>query len=74
MDDLNARDNKSALEARMQNDPKHKHDWCQKAVEEWQNTYDLAPGDTGFSARYILEIGQRITWLKTRCGKVRSKR
>jgi tetratricopeptide (TPR) repeat protein len=27
-----------ALEVKMQNDPKHKNDWCQKAVEEWQKT------------------------------------
>jgi tetratricopeptide (TPR) repeat protein len=63
-----------AFEGKMQSDQIHKDDWCTKAVEEWQRTYDLAPNDPGFSAEYILKIGQRITWLKQQCGKAKRKK
>lgn len=63
-----------AFEGKMKSDQMHKDDWCTKAVEEWQRTYDLAPNDPGFSAEYILKIGQRITWLKQQIGKTTRKK
>lgn len=58
-----------ALENKMDVDNVHTGDWCQKALEAWQKTYELAPNDPGFSSDYIVTIGQRISWLKQKCGK-----
>ncbi|MBE9581195.1 MAG: tetratricopeptide repeat protein [Proteobacteria bacterium] len=58
-----------AFENKMKTDPTHSNDWCRKALEAWQKTYELAPNDPGFSADYIVTIGQRISWLKQKCGK-----
>ncbi len=57
-----------AFEAKMQADPARAGEWCQKALQAWQRTYQLAPDDPSFSADYILTIGQRISWLKRQCG------
>jgi hypothetical protein len=58
-----------AFETKMNTDPTHTKDWCKKALEAWQKTYELAPNDPGFSADYIVTIGKRISWLKHKCGK-----
>ncbi len=63
-----------AFEDKMESDPTHKEEWCIRAVQEWQRTYELAPEDPGFSADNILKIGQRITWLQQQCAKLTRKR
>jgi len=60
-----------AFEDKMITDPTHTKDWCRKALEAWQKTYELAPNDPGFSADYIVTIGKRISLLKPKCGKGR---
>jgi tetratricopeptide (TPR) repeat protein len=57
-----------ACEGKMQADPAHAMEWCQKALTAWRKTYQLAPEDAGFSADYILTIGQRISRLERQCG------
>ncbi len=57
-----------AFEAKAQADPERADEWRLKALQAWQKTYQLAPDDAGFSADYILTIGQRISWLKRQCG------
>jgi len=57
-----------AYEGKMYADPENAAKWRYKALESWQETYELAPQDPGFSADYILFIGQRIQQLKTLTG------
>lgn len=57
-----------AFENKMKTGKTYSNDWCRKALEAWQKTYELAPNDPGFSADYIVTIGQRISWLKQKCG------
>jgi tetratricopeptide (TPR) repeat protein len=63
-----------AFEDKMNDEPTRRDNWCKKAIQEWQRTYELAPQDPGFSADNILKIGRRITWLKQQGGKVMRKR
>ena len=56
-----------AFEAKMRADPAHADEWCQRALQAWQRTYELAPDDPGFSADAILAIGQQISWLRREC-------
>ena len=56
-----------AFEDKMNDEPTRRDNWCKKAIQEWQRTYELAPQDPGFSADNILKIGRRITWLKQQC-------
>lgn len=58
-----------AFEAKMRADPARADEWCQKALQVWQKTYQLAPDDPSSSADYILTIGQRISWLERQCGR-----
>ncbi len=53
-----------AYEGKMHADPANSSAWRLKALDAWQKTYALAPQDPGFSADYILTIGQRINWLQ----------
>jgi tetratricopeptide (TPR) repeat protein len=53
-----------AYEGRMKADPAHAAKWRKQAVAEWQKTYELAPEDPGFTPETIVNIGQRIAWLK----------
>lgn len=57
-----------AYEGKMRADPNNTAKWCQKALAAWRETYHLAPHDPGFSADYILKIGNRILWLERQCG------
>ncbi|HEX9157153.1 MAG TPA: tetratricopeptide repeat protein, partial [Syntrophales bacterium] len=52
-----------AYEDKMKADPAQKNEWRQRALAAWRKTYELAPTDAGFSAEYILQIGQRIVRL-----------
>ncbi len=54
-----------AYEGKMRADPENAAKWCDKALEAWRRTYELAPQDPVFSADYILAIGQRIHGLET---------
>jgi len=56
-----------AFEAKMQADPAHADEWCQRALQAWQRAYELAPDDPGFSADTVLAIGQRVSRLKREC-------
>jgi tetratricopeptide (TPR) repeat protein len=57
-----------AYKAKMDADPGHATDWCQKALAAWQEAYHLAPEDPGFSADYVLKMGQHLRWLERQCG------
>jgi tetratricopeptide (TPR) repeat protein len=57
-----------AYEDKMKADPSKATEWCRKALGEWRETYRLAPNYSGFSADYVLKIGQRIRRLERRCG------
>jgi tetratricopeptide (TPR) repeat protein len=57
------------FEAKMQADPAHADEWCQRALQAWQRAYELAPDDPGFSADAVLAIGQRISRLRRECGQ-----
>jgi len=57
-----------AYEAKMNADPEHASEWCRKALAAWQKAYHLAPQDPGFSADYLLKMGQHLHWLEQQCG------
>ncbi len=56
-----------SYEARMKADPDHAEGWCKKALGAWQNAFNLAPMDPGFSESDVVNIGRRVQWLKDQC-------
>jgi tetratricopeptide (TPR) repeat protein len=61
-----------AYEAKMRVDDVHAYDWCQKACEAWNRTFQLAKNDPGFSKGARERILDRIDALDKRCGERKS--
>ncbi len=57
------RDLALAYESKMQVDASRAGEWCRKALWAWQQVYQLAPNDPGFSANYAA-ISQRMAQLQ----------
>ena len=56
----------AAFEEKAKAEPSGAKAWLKRALRAWQEAYRLAPNDPLFSADQVLEMGQRIEWLRSR--------
>jgi tetratricopeptide (TPR) repeat protein len=54
---------------RMWAEPDDAEKWCRKALDAWQNAYDLVPLDPGYDEQDLDFISQQIRWLEGQCGE-----
>jgi hypothetical protein len=50
-------------------EPDDAEKWCRKALDAWQNVYDLVPLDPRYSEQDVDDIGESIRWLEGQCGE-----